>query len=130
MHYVYLTNSVVTDQAQVDPYTIFNPGYASGFIEAPDEVTFGWSLVAGQWVAPVIPTPDYKSENKAQAESLLQETDWTEGKSVRDVTRTPHLVNCDEFDDYRVALRVIAVNPPDTEIIDWPIKPDEQWSTQ
>lgn len=57
MHYVYLTNSVVTDQAQVDPFTIFNPGYASQFIEAPDEVTFGWKLEGENWVAPVTPEP-------------------------------------------------------------------------
>lgn len=69
-----------------------------------------------------------KQRNKAQAESLLQETDWTEGKSVRDNTRIPHLVNGDEFDDYRVALRVIALNPPVT-VDEWPVKPNEVWST-
>lgn len=130
MHYVYLTNSVVTDQAQVDPFAIFNESYASQFIEAPDEVTFGWSQVDGQWVAPPAPPePDYKFLNKQKAESLLQVTDWTENTSVRNVTRTPHLVNGDEFDDYRVALRAIAVNPPVT-VAEWPVKPDEQWSTQ
>lgn len=69
-----------------------------------------------------------KQRNKAQAESLLQETDWTDGKSVRDNTRIPHLVNGDEFDDYRVALRVIALNPPVT-VDEWPVKPNEVWST-
>lgn len=129
MHYVYLTDSVVTDQAQVDPYTIFQPEYASQFIEAPDEVTFGWKKENGQWVAPPAPpAPDYKQLNKAQAESLLQASDWTEYKSVRDVTKTPHLLNGDAFDNYRVALRGIAVNPPETEVTDWPVKPDEEWS--
>lgn len=131
MHYVYLTNSVVTDQAQVDPFTIFSEGYASQFIEAPDEVTFGWSQVDGQWVAPPAPpAPDYKLLNKQQAELLLQETDWTESPSARNTEKTPHLVNGDAFDDYRVALRAIAVNPPETQVTDWPVEPDEQWSTQ
>lgn len=70
-----------------------------------------------------------RQANKTQAESLLQATDWTEGKSVRDTTKAIYLVNGDEFDDYRVALRVIAVNPP-VEVTEWPVKPDEQWSTQ
>lgn len=55
MHYVYLTNNAVTDQAQVDPFTIFSPSYAEQFIEAPDEVTFGWSLKDGEWTAPAVP---------------------------------------------------------------------------
>ena len=126
MHYVYLTNKFVTDQAQIDPYKVFNSDYASGFIEAPDDVTFGWSQVNEQWVAP--PATDYKLINKAQAESLLQQTDWTENPSARNTEKTPHLVNGDAFDDYRVALRAIAVNPPETEITDWPIKPDAVWS--
>lgn len=130
MHYVYLTNNVVTDQTQIDPRTIFNSEYASQFIEAPDEVTFEWKLINNEWVSPPAPpAPDYKEINKQKAMSLLSETDWTENASVRNTAKTPHLVNGDEFDDYRVALRAIAVNPPITVDI-WPVKPDEQWSTQ
>lgn len=68
-----------------------------------------------------------KKENKAEAMLLLQETDWTEGNSVRDATKPIYLVNGEEWDNYRVALRTIAINPPVT-IEDWPIKPEEQWS--
>lgn len=52
MHYVYLTNNIVTDQAQVDPFTIFSTNYAEQFIEALDEVTFGWSYEDGEFIAP------------------------------------------------------------------------------
>lgn len=69
-----------------------------------------------------------KQSNKAQAESLLQATDWTENQSARNTEKTPHLVNGDEFDDYRVALRTIAVNPP-VVVESWPAKPDENWVT-
>lgn len=128
MHYVYLTDSVVTDQSQVDPYQVFNEGYAAQFIEAPDEVTFGWKQEGGEWIAPSAPpTPDYKVLNKQKAELLLQQTDWTENTSVRNTAKMPHLVNSDEFDDYRVALRSIAVNPPVT-VTEWPTKPEEIWS--
>jgi hypothetical protein len=68
-----------------------------------------------------------KDSNKQQAESLLQATDWTENPSARNTAKTPHLVNGDEFDDYRVALRAIAVNPP-VSVTEWPVKPDEVWS--
>lgn len=130
MHYVYLTDNVVTDQAQVDPYTIFNPGYAAGFIEAPDEVTFGWSLVDDSWNPPPGPTPeDIQAQNKAQATSLLQATDWT---CTVDITNpqysNPYLTNQDEFLAYRSQVRAIAVNPPTTLVTDWPTLPAEQWS--
>ena len=129
MHYVYLENSIVDDQAQVDPFVIFSKEYAAKFIEAPDEVTFGWKKEDGEWIAPPAPpAPDYKEINKQKAKSLLSETDWSQYPDVRDALKTPHLVNGDEFDDYRVALRAIAINPPVT-IENWPVKPEEMWST-
>lgn len=69
-----------------------------------------------------------RRSNKIDAESLLQATDWTENPSVRNAEKTPHLLNGDEFDDYRVALRIIAVNPPIVVEL-WPTKPEEVWST-
>lgn len=129
MHYVYLTDNVVTDQAQVDPYSIFNSGYASQFIEAPDEVTFGWSLINGVWTAPFGPSPeDIKSENKQQATELLQKTDWTSIPAVADPLRSnPYLINQSEFDAYRNQLREIAINPPTTPAV-FPAQPQEIWS--
>ena len=52
MKYVYLTNNIVTDQAQVDPVSIFSKHYAEQFIQAPDNVTFGWSFVDGEFIEP------------------------------------------------------------------------------
>lgn len=126
MKYVYLENSVVTDIARVDPYTIFYPNYASQFIEAPDEVDFFWRYENGEWIAP--PPPDYALGNKTQAEQLLQVTDWVELNDVSDPANPPYLENKAEFTAYRAALRAIAVNPPVEPITDWPVKPDEQWS--
>jgi hypothetical protein len=128
MHYVYLTNGVVTDQAQVNPFSVFAPNYASQFIEAPDEVTFEWKLEGGDWVAPPAPPPpDYAQINKAQASSLLSSTDWVELPSVSNPANTPHLENINEFLAYRTAVRSIAVNPPTTPAV-FPAKPDEVWS--
>ena len=130
MHYVYVTDGVVTDQAQVDPFTIFAPSYAEGFIEAADEVTFGWTYADGEFSPPPGPTPEeIQAQNKQQASSLLSATDWTEAPSVSDVTNTPYLENVSDFIAYRIALRAIAVNPPTTPVTAWPPKPDEVWSS-
>ena len=118
MHYVYLTDNVVTDQAQVDPSTIFYPEYASQFIEAPDEVTFGWTLEKGVWVKPNT-DKDVTQQNQLKAMQLLQATDWTQ---VADVP----LLNKQEFTDYRATVRAIALNPPVEAT--FPQLPTEQWS--
>lgn len=131
MHYVYLTNDKVSDQIQIDPYKVFNTGYASGFIEAPDEVTFNWKFEDGQWIAPLAPpepTPEQiKTQNKHQASILLQKTDWVELGDVADPANPPYLSNKSAFTTYRAALRSIAVNPPLTPA-EFPVKPDEVWS--
>jgi hypothetical protein len=68
------------------------------------------------------------TNNKNKAQQLLQATDWVEIPSVTNTSFTPHLLNGADFLTYRVALRAIAVNPPDTEPT-WPTLPTEQWST-
>lgn len=133
MHYVYLTNNVVTDQAQVDPYTVFNAEYASQFIESPDEVTFDWTLVNGEWVAPVVPpspTPEEIQQqiNKQQASQLLSATDWTTIPDVANPSASnPYLMNQGAFISWRSQVRAIAVNPPTTPAV-FPEQPTEQWS--
>ena len=130
MHYVYLTDNVVTDQCQIDPYSVFNADYASHFIEAPDEVTFDWTYNNGSWVAPPGPTDaELKANNKEKAQQLLATTDWTATFDINNPQYSnPYLVNQDEFLAYRSALRAIAVNPP--IIVDqWPTRPKEVWET-
>lgn len=68
-----------------------------------------------------------KSEVKLQAMSRLAATDWIELPSVTDTTKARYLLNKHEFDDYRFALREIAINPP-ISITNWPTKPDAVWS--
>ena len=69
-----------------------------------------------------------KQQNKSQAETLLQATDWTATVDISDPQYSnPYLVNQAEFLAYRSAVRQIAVNPPVT-VDTWPTKPDEVWS--
>lgn len=70
---------------------------------------------------------DIKSANEYNAKTLLNISDWVEYPSTSDTSKNPHLVNIQEWIDYRVALRAIAVNPPDT-VIQLPIQPEKIWS--
>ena len=129
MHYVCLTNNIVTDQCQINPFEVFYAEYASQFIEAPNEVTFGWSLLNDQWIAPPAPpAPDIQQQNKSTAQGLLQQTDWT---CTVDITNpqysNPYLMNQDAFLTYRSTVRAIAVNPPTTPAV-FPPMPQEVWS--
>jgi len=134
MHYVYLTNETVTDQCQINPYSVFGESYAAQFIEAPDDVTFNWTLVNGEWVAPPVPpapTPEQiQQENKQNASQLLSATDWTATVDISNPQYSnPYLMNQDAFLAYRSQVRQIAVNPPTTLVTDWPTKPVEVWSS-
>lgn len=93
-----------------------------------EAITNGWENITGSWPPP--PTPeDIKAENKAQAVTLLQETDWAATVDITNpVYSDPYLMNQVDFLVYRSAVRKIAVNPPTTPVTDWPVVPDAQWS--
>ena len=130
MHYVYLQENVVTDQCQIDPYSVFNENYAAQFIQAPDEVTFGWIYDNGAWLPPAGPSPEeLKAKNKSKAQQLLSETDWTATVDINDPQYSnPYLANQDAFLAYRSQVRALAINPPEVVEV-WPVKPDEVWET-
>ena len=75
--------------------------------------------------APYVPTAE---ANKATAVNLLTQTDWA---SIADVANTavsnPYFMSQAQFFAYRSQLRAIAVNPTAGNI-DWPVKPQAQWS--
>lgn len=77
---------------------------------------------------PKPPEPPTADQNKQTAISLLAATDWVNQPDVRNTAVVPHLVNGNEFDAYRIAVRQYAVTPVAGEI-DWPVKPDEVWVT-
>ena len=83
----------------------------------------GWVDITGSWPPPV----DWASSNKGKASSLLSATDWVNQPDVIDTSRTPHLLNQSDFLAYRSLVRQIAVNPPATEVTDWPVLPTEHW---
>jgi hypothetical protein len=68
-----------------------------------------------------------RQANKAQAESLLQATDWTATVDINNPEYSnPYLGNQNEFLAYRSTVRKIAVNPP-VVVDSWPVLPVETW---
>ena len=92
------------------------------------DLEFVEQIYPGHYREVLPPPPDYTVINKQQAQQLLQETDWVTLSDVRDTSVTPHLVNFADFDNYRLDLRKIAIDPPSTEIT-WPTIPTEEWSS-
>lgn len=129
MKYVFLTDNIVTDQTQINPFDVFNEYYATQFIEAPDEVTFGWRYNGEIFLPPPQPTPEeIQNENKSIAVSLLSDTDWSATVDINNPQYSnPYLMNQDAFLSYRSQVRQIAVNPPITPAT-FPDQPQAIWS--
>lgn len=64
---------------------------------------------------------------KLKAIKLLAETDWTQYPDVNNSSVTPHLLNQEEFNTYRLALRAIVITPSST--VEFPTSPVAQWSS-
>lgn len=90
-----------------------------------------WDVANQPPPPPPPPTPEeIQAQNKAQAESLLQATDWTATIDIADPAYSdPYLSNQTEFLQYRSEVRKIAVNPPTTPVDPWPTPPAEEWSS-
>ena len=66
MKYAYIESGVVVEVVRVNPFGIFNTGYASKFMEVPDEVEPGW-LVDGAGYSPAPTSPDPTQFEKDQS---------------------------------------------------------------
>ena len=74
------------------------------------------------------PLPPTAEDNKINAVTLLQSTDWTTIPDVADPTKSnPYLANPQEFVVYRNAVRQYAIYPVGGNI-DWPVLPQEVWT--
>lgn len=105
------------------------------WVDCPDDTQPGMYYKDGQFLnayyppqpEPPIHVPTLE-ENKLRAFERLQNTDWVEVPSVTDVTKTPHLLNYEEFLEFRLEARNRVVNPQ-AGILIWMKKPQEQWSS-
>jgi hypothetical protein len=76
---------------------------------------------------PVVPPT--AEQNKNTAVNNLKNTDWTTIPDVSDPTKSnPYLSNAQDFVTYRNAVRQYAINPVAGDI-NWPVLPQEVWTT-
>lgn len=90
------------------------------------------NLVGGIYgpIAAFIPTPPpviTAEQNKSIAVAKLKATDWVNEPDVYENTYDPHLLNREEYLQYRSAIRAIAINPVAGNIT-WPQESTPKWS--
>lgn len=117
-----IINNLISDVWEVPSLNCYGDLY--NLVEAPENVTVGWGYVDNKFIAPTPIPEQIQAENKQRASTLLLETDWVELPSVSDINNIPYLLNKAEFIDYRIALRVIVVNPINAV---FPVKPTSEW---
>ena len=125
-NYAQIENSLVINIVAVDENNVPDWVVAPIYIQS-DTAQIGDTYENGQFI-PYVPPAPTAEQNKQNAVSKLQQTDWT---SVADVGNpemsNPYLVNQAEFIAWRSSIRAIAVNPTAGNL-NWPVKPQEQWS--
>ena len=57
MKFARIVNNTAVDTRTDSPEGCFHPDIAAQFVEVPDQVEDGWTLIEGEWTAPVIPDP-------------------------------------------------------------------------
>lgn len=88
------------------------PGWANACVQV-------WDAKDEEIKNPPPPTPEQvMAANKAQAEQLLLDSDWS-------VLPDVPLANKADWEAYRAALRAIAINPSVDST--WPLKPESVW---
>jgi hypothetical protein len=126
-NYAQIQNNTVVNLLLIDENNIPDWVVPPEYIQS-DTANIGDTYVDGQFIPYVPPAPTVE-ENKQNAVTKLQATDWTSIADVADpALSNPYLMNQAEFFAYRSALRAIAVNPT-AGVLTWPTKPQEQWSS-
>ncbi len=72
MRFAYINNGNVYDCYEVRPETIFNPTYASQFVEVPEEVRSGWRFDGTNFAPPPEPEPTVTPAEPTKEELLAQ----------------------------------------------------------
>ena len=129
-----MENYAIVEQTKIVNTVVSDAEFAQaeGWILLPDGFGIGDFYIDGQFVKAPQPQPtpeEIQSQNKQEAQSLLQQTDWTCTVDINNPQYSnPYLANQDEFLAYRSTVRQIAVNPPTTPAV-FPPMPEEVWAS-
>lgn len=110
----FVQNTIVTDIARVDPYTIFQPAYAAQFIDAPDDVAPGWLYDGTTFTAPVVPpkTPEQLREEAKAARAVAV-------ANIKVTTAAGNTFDGDEVAQTRMARAVLVLSTGAALSVPW-----------
>jgi hypothetical protein len=128
-----LIDMTTTLVVQVEPLgQTFPVDSVHQWVDCPDDITacnYTYSNEQFTSVPQPAPVPPTAEQNKQNAISKLQTTDWTTIPDVGDSTKSnPYLSNVQDFVTYRNAVRQYAITPVAGNI-SWPAVPQESWTT-
>ena len=128
-NYAIVENTKVINTCTWDGQSEWQPPEGTQAVLIQDGVVagVGYHYINGKFIPPA-PQPVTPADNKATADQILSNTDWTSIPAVGDPNQSnPYLVNQTAWLYYRSQIRDIAVNTP-TGKVEWPTPPQEQWS--
>lgn len=94
MKYARVIGKIAVDVRTESPEGCFTPEIAAQFVEVPDEVENGWSLIDGVWSAPPPPAPQIfiepektvSAEQVRKAMTLGERVKWDNGSTPEIIT--------------------------------------------
>ena len=129
-NYAIIENNLVINTCVWDGSSDWNPPEGTTAVEIPIDTVagVGYHYIDGQFIAPVIP-PISAADNKATADQILSDTDWTSIPAVGNPDQSnPYLTNQTAWLYYRSKIRDISLSPPEGNV-DWLTPPEEKWSS-
>ena len=117
MKYAFNNNGVLQDVVMTHPSLIFAEGYASRFIEVPDQCENGWTFDGINFAPPLMDAEEQLALFvRTRRNEMLAASDWTQ---VADA-----VVDQTAWAAYRQALRDISSQEGFPWTINWPKEPE------
>lgn len=113
LNYAIIENNVIKNTV------VAEPDYAAqqNWVPMPEGAGIGFVFDGVKWENPNKPSPEELAVSiRAQRDSLLMSTDWTQAKDIPDSISTP-------WAPYRQALRDVPQQAGFPETVVWPVKP-------
>ena len=114
MKYAFNDNGILRDVVMANPRMIFDAGYASMFIEVPDEAQAGWLWNGTTLSAPPVPekTPEQLREEAKAARATAVE-------NIKVTTAAGHTFDGDETSQARMSRAVLVLSTGAAASVPW-----------